>query len=339
MDTEQYKFRCEHFEERSQMWKDFILTVYAPPRGRGQPEISLFDLKNGRVFLKRGVYDQDGPIRLQDLHLQGTVTICARKLTVVEYSDEKTREFYEATCNQVHVLVGPGAMAQLGAMLSAATNVGLTVKRIRTLDRGGSGRFAAIELAGPNAVGAWQQAVQGSTAAGCAAAVSAQPATLETARVFESKQTTALYGDCSLCIVRPHAMREGLAGEVLVALASAELEVTALQTYSLLKSQAETILEVYKTVVPSAQYHATVNELCSGLCLAVEVCHPAGGTVAALRDLCGPHDVEIGRHLRPNTLRARFGRDNVHNVVHCTDLPEDGVLESQYFFSILPGAS
>lgn len=41
-----------------------------------------------------------------------------------------------------------------------------------------------------------------------------------------------------------------------------------------------------------------------------------------LRELCGPFDVEVARHLRPKTLRALHGRDNVHNVVHCTDLPE-----------------
>ncbi|MED6244921.1 Nucleoside diphosphate kinase 7 [Ataeniobius toweri] len=46
---------------------------------------------------------------------------------------------------------------------------------------------------------------------------------------------------------------------------------------------------------------------------------------------------EIARHLRPNTLRALYGKDKVKNAVHCTDLPEDGGLEVQYFFKILDG--
>jgi hypothetical protein len=33
--------------------------------------------------------------------------------------------------------------------------------------------------------------------------------------------------------------------------------------------------------------------------------------------------------------RAKFGQDRVRNAVHCTDLPEDGVLECKYFFDIL----
>ena len=45
-------------------------------------------------------------------------------------------------------------------------------------------------------------------------------------------------------------------------------------------------------------------------------------------------DPEIAKNLRPNTLRARFGLDRVKNAIHCTDLAEDGQLESEYFFSI-----
>lgn len=45
------------------------------------------------------------------------------------------------------------------------------------------------------------------------------------------------------------------------------------------------------------------------------------------RAICGPHDPEIARTIRPGTIRAKFGIDRVKNAVHCTDLPEDGVLE------------
>lgn len=55
----------------------------------------------------------------------------------------------------------------------------------------------------------------------------------------------------------------------------------------------------------------------------------------SFRELCGPHDPEIARTLRPQSLRAKFGIDRVKNAVHCTDLPEDGILEVEYFFNIL----
>ncbi|KAJ1561912.1 Nucleoside diphosphate kinase 7, partial [Nowakowskiella sp. JEL0078] len=63
--------------------------------------------------------------------------------------------------------------------------------------------------------------------------------------------------------------------------------------------------------------------------------HSNEDAVSEFRELCGPTDPELGRQLRPNSLRAQFGTDKVLNAVHCTDLPEDGSLEVQYFFSIL----
>lgn len=45
------------------------------------------------------------------------------------------------------------------------------------------------------------------------------------------------------------------------------------------------------------------------------------------RDFAGPADPELGKQIRPNSLRSRFGIDKVKNALHVTDLPEDGVLE------------
>jgi len=57
--------------------------------------------------------------------------------------------------------------------------------------------------------------------------------------------------------------------------------------------------------------------------------------VKSFRDVCGPHDPEIAKILRANTIRSKFGKDRIRNAVHCTDLAEDGVLEVEYFFNIL----
>jgi ribonucleoside-triphosphate reductase len=57
--------------------------------------------------------------------------------------------------------------------------------------------------------------------------------------------------------------------------------------------------------------------------------------VNKIRALVGPHDPEIAKVLRQKSLRAIFGVDRVRNVCHCTDLPEDGVLECQYMFELM----
>ncbi len=43
--------------------------------------------------------------------------------------------------------------------------------------------------------------------------------------------------------------------------------------------------------------------------------------------MCSVSTQEIARHLRPATLRALYGKNKVQNAIHCTDLPEDGILE------------
>ncbi|XP_067453868.1 nucleoside diphosphate kinase 7 [Thunnus thynnus] len=144
---------------------------------------------------------------------------------------------------------------------------------------------------------------------------------------------TAIYTDCTCCIIKPHAISEGLTGKILNSISAAGFEISALQMFNVDRANAEEFYEVYKGVV--TEYPSMVTELCSGPCMVLEI----HGTDApkSFRDFCGPADPEIARHLRPTTLRAMYGKDKVKNAVHCTDLPEDGVLEVQYFFKILDG--
>ena len=89
--------------------------------------------------------------------------------------------------------------------------------------------------------------------------------------------------------------------------------------------------EVYKGVLP--EYSSIIEHVTSGPVIAMEIRQE--NVVNALRSLVGPHDPEIAKILRPNTIRSMFGKDRVKNAVHCTDLSEDGVLEVQYFFELL----
>jgi len=143
-------------------------------------------------------------------------------------------------------------------------------------------------------------------------------------------KTTALFNNCTLCIVRPHAFVES-GGAIVSQILGDGFEISAMNLNYLDKADAEEFLEVYKGVLP--EYHDMVTALCAGACLVMEVRQK--DAVATFRKLVGPHDPEVAKHLRPKTLRAIFGKDRVKNAVHCTDLPEDGLLEVEYFFNIL----
>ncbi|KAI8472949.1 MAG: nucleoside diphosphate kinase [Monoraphidium minutum] len=222
-----------------------------------------------------------------------------------------------------------------------------------------SGPVVAMELVGPGAVAAWRgllgptdpararaeapdsiRAAFGTDKTRNAAHGSDSPAAAarELAFFFGSGGGggVAACGACgpgsAVAVVKPHAVRAGLAGQLLDGI-QAHFDVTGLRQVRLDAAAAAEFLEVYKGVLPPAEWSAAVEELSSGPALAVEVAAPDGGAAAEpLRQLCGPPDPELGRALRPGSLRARFGASRVRNALHCTDLGEDGELEARFIF-------
>jgi hypothetical protein len=77
-----------------------------------------------------------------------------------------------------------------------------------------------------------------------------------------------------------------------------------------------------------------VAELSSGTAAAL-LLRGGADIVGRVRDLCGPYIPDVARHLRPESLRAKYGVDGVRNAVHCTDLPLDGPLECKFLFEVL----
>lgn len=139
----------------------------------------------------------------------------------------------------------------------------------------------------------------------------------------------------TLGVIKPHLVKDGSAG-LVIDIIQESFGITALQSFTLDKTAAAEFYEVYKGVLAPGEFNGMVEELASGACLAVEIADRDGADpVEPFRELCGPMDPELGRVLRPKSIRALFGIDKVRNGIHCTDLPEDGELEVNYFFTIL----
>lgn len=146
---------------------------------------------------------------------------------------------------------------------------------------------------------------------------------------------TAKLTNCTCCIIKPHAVQEKLAGHIIEDIQKAGFIISAIQQFHVDPVNAEEFLEVYKGVL--AEYGAMVGELQSGPCIVMEITHKDTDCDIHMdfRKLCGPMDPDIARQVRPDTLRAKYGKTKVQNAVHCSDLPEDGPLEVEYFFKIL----
>ncbi|XP_057301625.1 nucleoside diphosphate kinase 7-like [Hydractinia symbiolongicarpus] len=225
----------------------------------------------------------------------------------------------------------------------------------KLLDFMTSGPVIAIELMGVNCVKRWRdllgptntakakedapysiRAVYGTDATknACHGSDSDESARREIEFFFgpASPRVSATFNNCTLCIIKPHAVAGGLAGNIITAIYKAGFQVSTLQMFRLEKANAEEFYEIYKGVVN--EYMPMVDELCNGACIAMEITKDKN-VATNFRELVGPSDPEIARHLRSQTLRARFGIDKIKNAVHCTDLPDDALLEVEYFFRIL----
>ena len=143
-------------------------------------------------------------------------------------------------------------------------------------------------------------------------------------------RSSATIQDCTLGIIKPHAV-EKFGGQIIDLILSEGFQISALRLVTLDKADSADFLEVYKGVVP--EYTQLAEQLSSAPCWVMEV--KGEKPVEAFRQLCGPHDPEVGKVLRPNSIRAMFGTSRVCNAIHCTDLAEDGVLESDFFFNLL----
>jgi len=149
-------------------------------------------------------------------------------------------------------------------------------------------------------------------------------------------ERTAKFKDCTLALIKPHVLKQGLIGEIITAIIKGGYEINDIQLFNLETSNATEFLEVYRGLMPTFSDH--INELISGASVALEISHPSMNQeqiVTEFRKFVGPCEPEIGKQIFPMAIRSVYGYDWVHNALHCTDLPEDGPMESDYFFNIL----
>ena len=144
-------------------------------------------------------------------------------------------------------------------------------------------------------------------------------------------QTTAVLNNCTLCIIKPHIIKNKQAGQVIDMILQAGFEISAAEMFYLSRPMIEEFYDVYKGVLP--EYLPLIEHISNGPTIILEVRQE--NAVQSFRDFIGPYDPEVAKYLKPESLRSKFGCDRVTNAAHCTDLEEDGKLECQYFFETL----
>ncbi|CCW61415.1 unnamed protein product [Phytomonas sp. EM1] len=323
-------FIVEYFDPHASVTRTYQLLYYLD-----DSTIEMHDLKTRRLFLKRCAYPS---LTLNELFLGAIVNVFSRPLKVIDFGDEATRRQLGANSETVMIIICENNFSNSGNMVSSFIDVKLRITNIRMVDlpqglaerSNSSQRVILSVLNAPQALektkGICKQYPQGVFI-------------VENDELFAALEglvrgpgpTTACLTNCAVCVIKPHAITSGHQGRILQRLYDEGFTISALGMYMLTTADSEDFLEVYNGVMP--EYRKMVEQLSSGPVWAIEV--RAENAVAALRAVCGPHDPDVGHLLFPHTIRAQYGTSRIQNAVHCTDLEEDGPLESEFFFSLL----
>ena len=129
----------------------------------------------------------------------------------------------------------------------------------------------------------------------------------------------------TLAIVKPDAVAEGVAGEILSRFEKAGLEIVALKKLRLTEEQARGFYAVHKE---RPFYGALVEFMTSGPVVVGVLEGP--DAIAKNRELMGPTD---STKAGPGTIRGDFGTNIERNAVHGSDAPETARVEIAYFFN------
>lgn len=324
-------FIVEYFDPLASLTRTYQFCYFSEDK-----TIEMYDVKTKRLFLKRCAYPSLTP---NELYVGATINVFSRPLRIVDYGDEATRRQLTTKAGECMVALDMerhGAVA--GKAIDELTSKNLRIAAIRLVDLPAdiSGYYALpqrcllIVVSGPEVR---EKVAPPSASSSNPLVVIADASHVQKIKetVLGPSRTTAAIKNCAVCVIKPHAITSGHHGTILQRLIDEGFYISALGSYQLTVADAEDFLEVYNGVLP--EYKKLVEQMSSGPCWAIEV--SAENSVPALRAVCGPHDPEVCHVLLPQTIRSKYGVDRIRNAVHCTDLEEDGPLESEFFFSLV----
>lgn len=349
------QFVVEWFDAAPKLKRQYVLKYYTDG---SKNLVEMFDVKAKRIFLKKCPCPPE--LSLDDIYIGSKFLLFSRELEVVDYGDSHTRSRCQFQMQPSAVVLGSGVYQYWGRIIDKILSANLQITNVKTVfftdnmaedlcdalevsqrQRGGlvSGPCLAIYTQGEDGVRTLFETCQRlgdsldlSNPAGTIFCASSGVDCQKIQDIVPTNGDTATLDSCTCCIVKPHAFKTKQLGKILDAIISQGYEVSAVQLLQFTQVQATEFLEVYDGVLPT--YHDHVVQLASGPSVALEI--RAEDAVNTFRVTAGPWDVQMAKELRPGTLRATFGVDDVKSAVHCTDLAVDGSTECEYCFKLMP---
>ena len=129
----------------------------------------------------------------------------------------------------------------------------------------------------------------------------------------------------TFAIIKPDAVRNKKAGQILARIDDSGLEIVAMKKMQLSEQRAKGFYAVHKE---RPFFNDLVSFMTSGPVVALVL--EGEGAIKKWRDLMGPTN---SNEAPAGTLRGDFGTDLEQNATHGSDAPETARLEISYFFN------
>lgn len=129
----------------------------------------------------------------------------------------------------------------------------------------------------------------------------------------------------TLAIIKPDAVKRGLAGEILSRIHASKFQIVAIKSLRLTKAQAEGFYAVHR----GRPFFPELTEFMSTGRVIVMVLE-AEGAIAKWRETMGATDPAKAA---AGTIRRDLGTSIQHNCAHGSDAPDTAAFEIGYFFS------
>lgn len=293
-------------------------------------------LKENAIFLKRIYYPS---VQLSDLFLGNSFTIYNRLLVIKAYANVSTARYMAARECHYLCILSCKSLNLIGKVICTVNKHKFVIGKVKTANTSFcsdtdniniSPGDVILEIVGisNNKINIMDQLENIFTS------IRVMPMSFEKIEMLFSYFTGLdEYPDyCTLCIIKPHAIKSMISGNIIQSITEAGFKISALLGLTFTYQMCEEMFDVYKTIYPT--YSQSLEEISSGMSLCVLISGDVE-VVEQFRNFTGPLNPELGRTLRPLSLRAVYGKDNILNAVHCTDLADDGELECKYIFSAL----
>lgn len=118
-------------------------------------------------------------------------------------------------------------------------------------------------------------------------------------------------------------------GKIVTVIEDAGFKVSNIKMTRLQAQEAQTLFNDKISASPFAQDY--VQYLTSDVSVGIELIKNGG--VQELLALAGPENSLAAKNSAPESLRARFGKDNLRNAVHASESAEHAFGELEYFFN------